>query len=103
MTEAQELFCNLTKSDLNLFVELGNDSKKAMKHGGSIKFQLELGRTMEAKGVLFVPRLKKNLLSVSIIEDICYVVMFKNGQVLTRPKESNPNTTMAIEIRESNL
>jgi hypothetical protein len=42
-------------------------------HGvGSVRFQLEYGGLLELDGVLFVPGLRVNLLSVSALEDVGY-------------------------------
>jgi hypothetical protein len=50
-------------------VELGDDAKYAVKGKGTFMFQLESGGLLEAHDVLYVPELKKNLLSVSVLED----------------------------------
>jgi hypothetical protein len=41
------------------------------------RFPLESGGSLEVGGVIYVPRLE--LLSVSVLEDMGYVVTFKNG------------------------
>jgi len=76
MTSAHELFTSLTKQDSGVHVELGNDAKYTVKGVGTILFQLELGSSLEVKDMLFVLGLKKNLLSVSIMEDKGFVVEF---------------------------
>jgi hypothetical protein len=53
--------------------------------------------------VLYVPELKKNLLSVSVLEDRGFVAMFKKGKVLIRLEEASPDTTMSIGVREGEL
>jgi hypothetical protein len=53
--------------------------------------------------VLYVPRLKKNLLSVLVMEDRGFVVTFKKRQVLIRPKGTSPYTTTSIGVREGML
>jgi hypothetical protein len=53
--------------------------------------------------VLYVPRLKNNFLSVSIMEDSGFSIMFKKGQVIIRPEGASPNTTMSIGVREGDL
>jgi hypothetical protein len=54
----------------------------AVKGVGCIKFQLKSGVSLEVAGVMYVPGLKENLLSVSALEDIVYAVMFEDGHVL---------------------
>ena len=40
-------------------------------------------------GVMYIPELKMNLLSISALEDKGYGVMFQNGQVLIRSKRAS--------------
>jgi hypothetical protein len=58
---------------------------------------------LEAQDVLYVPGLKKNFLSVSVMDDKGFSVMFKKGQVLIHPHGASPNTTVSIGVREGNL
>ena len=48
---------------------------------GSVRFQLEFGGLLELDGVLFVPGLRVNLLSVSALEDVGYCTLFKREHV----------------------
>jgi hypothetical protein len=76
MTGARELFSSLTEKDSGIHVELDNDAKYAVKGVGTILFQLESGGLLEVKDVLYVLGLRKNLLSVSAMEDKGFVVKF---------------------------
>jgi hypothetical protein len=53
--------------------------------------------------VLFVLDLRKNFLSVSVMEDKGYIVMFKNQQVLIMLKEYSLDIAQVIGVREGNL
>jgi hypothetical protein len=97
------LFSSLKKQDSGVQVELGDDAKYPVAGVGTIPFQLESGNSLDFDDVLFVPGLRKNLLSVSVMEDKGFAVEFKNQQVLIRPKESSPDTTQVIGVREGNL
>ena len=57
----------------------------------------------DAQDVLFAPRLKKNLLSVSVMEEKGFVVIFRRGQVLIHEEGANTNTSVMIGVREGNL
>jgi hypothetical protein len=46
-----------------------DDAMYAMKGEGTILFQLESGGSLEAHDVIYVQKLKKNLLSVSFFEE----------------------------------
>ena len=50
--------------------------------------------------VLYVPGLKKNLLSIFTLEDKGYRVAFVDGKVLTWPKESSIDSARVIGIRD---
>jgi hypothetical protein len=103
MTEAWELFNSLMEKDSGIHVELGDDAKYVVKGEGTILFQLESGGSFEAQDVLYVLGLKKNFLSVSVMEDKGFAVMFKKGKVLIRPEGASPDTTVSIGVREGNL
>ena len=48
--------------------------------------------------VLFVPRLKKKLLSISTFEDKGYRVAFIDGRVLVWPKDSSIDSVIVISV-----
>jgi hypothetical protein len=48
MTEAREMFNNLSEEDLELHIELGNNAKYAVKGQGTMQFQLESGGSFDA-------------------------------------------------------
>jgi hypothetical protein len=55
------------------------------------------------RDVLYVLGSKKNLVSVSTIEDRGYEVLFRNGHVLLYPKGSNITLAKVIGIRHEKL
>jgi hypothetical protein len=50
-------------------VEIGDESTHAIKGVGEAFYQLDSGNSISIKGVLLVQGLKKNLLSISVLED----------------------------------
>ena len=46
------------------FVKLGDDYQYPIKGSGESSYKLDSGKSMKMKNVLFLPRLKKNLLSI---------------------------------------
>jgi hypothetical protein len=78
MTSAWELFSSLTEQDSRVQVELGDDAKYPVAGVGTIPFQLQSGNSLDFDDVLFVPGLRKNLLSVSVMEDKGFAIEFKN-------------------------
>jgi hypothetical protein len=69
MTRLINSLSNLIENDSSLQVELGDESKHAIKGVGEASLQLDLGNPIAIKDVLFVQGLKKNLLSISALED----------------------------------
>lgn len=58
---------------------------------------------MHIEGILFVPGLKKNLLSVSTLEDKGYVVTFMDGKALLWPKDGDMSLVDVIGVQEGGL
>ena len=58
---------------------LGDDSIVRAVGIGTISFQRESQPPMSVRDVLFVSRLKKNLILVSTIEDRRYEAVFRDG------------------------
>jgi hypothetical protein len=54
---------------------------RAVRGVGRVRFRLEYGGFLELDGVLFVPGLRVNLLSVSALEDVGYCTLFKREHV----------------------
>jgi hypothetical protein len=72
-------------------VELGNEASYAIKGIGSISFQLESGTVLHFEEVLYVPRLKKNLISIVVLENKGYRVTFMEGKALLWSKDEDLN------------
>jgi len=64
-------------------VDLGNDSKYAIKGVGTILFQPKLSNSLKLKDVLYVPRLNKNMLSILVMEDKGFSMEFLKGKHLS--------------------
>ena len=79
MRGTHELFASWLEINLGLHVELETHAKCFVKGVGTVKFHLELGRSLEVIDVLYVLELKMNLASVLTFEDSGYVISFKSG------------------------
>ena len=69
MTSAQEMFSKLSQTKTDVEVVLGDDSAVKPVGCGTITFQRESMSPMVLRDVLYVLGMKKNLVSVSMIED----------------------------------
>jgi hypothetical protein len=103
MTGTHELFTSWSEIDSGLHVELGTHAKCGVEGVGTVRFHLESGGFLEVEDVLYVPELKKNLLSVSVLEDMGFAVTFQRGKVLICSEGAIPDTTMSIGVREGRL
>ena len=74
-----------------------------MKGFGSTSLQLESNDLLHLNDVLYVPGMKRNLVSISTLEDKGYRVTFADGNVLAWQKNSNMNTTKVIGVSEKTL
>jgi hypothetical protein len=77
MTGVREYFTDLSEGDLDLDIELGDDSTVKAVGQGTVSFQRESQQSMRVKKVLYVPGLAKNLISISAIEDSGYEIIFE--------------------------
>jgi hypothetical protein len=58
---------------------------------------------LQLSDVLYVPGMKRNLVSVSALEDKGYKVTFSEGKVLAWHKNSHMNSARVIGVRENSL
>jgi hypothetical protein len=82
---------------------LGDDRVVKAVGSGTVSFQRESLPPMLLREVLYVPGLKKNLVSVSAIEERGYEVLFRDGQVLLFPKGSSITSAKVIGTRHEKL
>ena len=68
-------------------VKLGDDYQYLIKGSGESSYKLDSRKYMKMKDVLFVRGLKKNLLSISALDEKCIRVAFIDGQVLMWTKK----------------
>ena len=89
-------FSDLVEKDLQMHVELGNDGRYSVTDIGTITFQRVSGKLFHLKDVVHVPGLKKNLISVAILEDRGYDVVFSEGKVFLRHKATGKAKKVGI-------
>eukprot|EP00253_Pinus_taeda_P016937 PITA_16937 len=84
MTGDKSLFNALEEKDLNIHIEMGDDGRYSVSGVGMVPFQRDLGAPINLTDVKYVPILKKNLVSVAMLEDKAYDVVFSKGKVFLR-------------------
>ena len=70
---------------------------------GEASYKLDSGKYMKMKDVLYVPGLKKNLLSISILDKKGFRVAFVDGEVLMWTKGKTIYDIVVIGVEEGGL
>ena len=80
-TGYKEALSDLIEKDTNLEIILGDNATYPVKGVGNVTLQLNQGNIVHLQEVLYVPDLKKNLVSISAMEDKGFKVAFIDGKV----------------------
>ena len=84
-------------------VTIGDNSSHPIKGIGSCSIQLNYGITLQLKNVLYVPRIKRNLVSISELADQGFRITFQEDRVLSWPKNSTIKKAISIRFRDGSL
>ena len=84
MTGDKNLFSALEEKDLKMHIEMGDDWRYSVLGVGTVAFQRENGAPLTLTDVMYVLGLKKNLVSVVMLEDKGYDVVFSKGKAFLR-------------------
>ena len=103
MIGTRAMFLELTEMDKFMLIEDGYDDTHATEGVGRVLFQLDSGGYLEISGVLYVLELRRNLLSVSALEDDRYVVLHVQGQFIIYPVSEGVDATRVIGTQEGNV
>jgi hypothetical protein len=103
MTSFKQNLANYRDKKFNVKVELGDDGTYDIKGFGSASFQLQSSNVFHIDEILYVPSLKKNLISVAVLERKGYSIAFTKGKALMWPSNGDLSSAMTIKTRESGL
>ena len=84
-----------------MHIEMGDNRRYSATEIGTITFERQSSNPFLLKYVMHVPGLKKNLVSVAMLEDKGYDVVFSDGKAFLRHKTMGQ--TKRIGIRVKNL
>jgi hypothetical protein len=87
---------NYRDKKFNVKVELGDDGTYDIKGFGSTSFQLQTGTVFHIDEIIYVPGLKKNLISVAVLERKGYSIYFFKGKALMWPSNGDLSSAMTI-------
>ena len=100
MTGDKELFSDLEEKDLQMHIEIGDDGWYSAMGIGTITFEGESGKPFLLKDVMHVPGLKKNLVSVAMLEDKGYDVVFSDGKDFLWHKTMGQAKKIGIRVKD---
>lgn len=103
MTRLKYFLSTLIERESPQKVKLGDDYQYPIKGVGEASYKLEFGKVLKMKDVLYVPGLKKNLLSISRLEMKGFRVAFVDGQVLMWSRGKTINDVVVIGVEEGGL
>eukprot|EP00253_Pinus_taeda_P031127 PITA_31127 len=84
MAGDKNLFSGLEEKDLKMCLEMGDNIRYSVLGVGTVAFQRERGAPLTLTDVMYVARLKKNLVLVAMLEEKGYDVVFSKGEVFLR-------------------
>ena len=84
-------------------MKLRDDYQYPIKGSGESSYKLDSGKSLTMKEVLFVPGLKKNLLSISALDAKVMQVSFIDGQVIMWPRGNTIDDAIVIGEQEGGL
>jgi hypothetical protein len=93
---------DLVEKESSLHVVLGDNARYTVKGVETSTFQLDSDIPLQLSEVLYVPGMKRNLVSIFALEDKGYKVTFSEGKVLAWHKNSHMNFGRVIGVRENN-
>lgn len=80
MIGCQEFFSELNEKYLQIHINLVDDGRYRVTRIGIVTLQRDLSSPLRLKDIMFILGLNKNLISIAILEDCCYDVIFKKGK-----------------------
>jgi len=95
----RDLFYDLEDKDLGVHIEMGDDGRYSATGIGTISFERESGKPFVLKEVMRVPGLKKNLISVVMLEDKGYGVVFNEGKDFLHSKTTAETWKIGVQVR----
>jgi len=101
MTSDKNLFSALEEKDLKMCIEMGDHGRYSVSGVGTVAFQREHGAPLTLTDMMYVSGLKKNLVSVVMLENKGYDVVFSKGKAFLR--HIAKGYTKRIGIRVKNL
>ena len=98
ITGFKEALSDMVEKDTNLEIILGYNATYPMKGTGTVTLHLSQGQVLRLQDVLYVPDLKKKLVSISAMEDKGFNVAFIDGKVRIWKKSFKEAITIGFRV-----
>ena len=82
-----------------MHIEMGDDGRYSAIGIGIVTFQRQFGKPFFLKDVMHVPGLKNNLVSVYMLEDLAYDVVFSEGKAFLRHKATGQVKKIGVHMK----
>ena len=99
MIRDKYFFSDLDEKDLGVHIEMGDDGRHSVTGIETISFERDSGKPFILKDVMYVPGLKKNLISVVMLEDKGYHVVFSEGKAFLRSKATSETRRIGVQVK----
>eukprot|EP00253_Pinus_taeda_P035408 PITA_35408 len=99
MSSDKILFNILEEKDLQIRIKMGDDGKYRVSGEGTVVFQREHDSPLSLSNVMYVPGLKRNLVSIAMLEDKGYDVVFSLGKVFLRHIGTRQTKQIGIQVK----
>jgi hypothetical protein len=103
ITGIQEHFSDLRDTEVRIDISLGDNRIVIVAGIGTVSFRRENLPPILFTDVLFIPGMKKNLISVSTLHDRGFEVSFRGTEVLIYPRGCSIDLGQVIGVREGDL
>ena len=103
MTSFKDSLSCLEQNESPHKVMLRDDSQYPIKGLGEASYKLDYGKPMKMKDFIYVPGLKKNLLSISTLDKKGFRVAFVDGKFLMWTKGKTVNYAVEIGVEEGGV
>ena len=98
ITGFKKALSDMVEKDTNLEIILGDNATYQVKGTGTVTLHLSQGQVLRLQDVLYVPDLKKNLVSVSAMENKGFNVAFVDGKVRIWKKSFKEAITIRFRV-----
>jgi hypothetical protein len=103
ITSVREHFSDLRDTEVKIDITLGDNRVVTVAGIGTVSFRRENLPPISFTDVLFVLGMKKNLISVSTLQDRGFEVSFRGTEVLIYPRGCSIDSGQVIGVREGDL